>query len=297
MPPWRARSFVSRRRDVTALAWLSESHPGHIRSPEVALQLHIVGRVGENEVDAFRGERVHQLDAVAQQNLVDRQFGHGLPAPPGRRMQRVDVVYLTLFRIPGSMPACREKHQAGVGPYSSGRRSIVHGRCADELREYIDDLPGAVFVQAPDDIFPVFIDPEVAQEADHIDLHAFLIFKRHDLHLRDGAEPADLLLADHIPVRGKIERIGCQAPKMGSIRDDACHNRRDQQSDCARDRDGSLVHDEGGRIHINLAADQKPECAKQHAMQISDPTADRYLHVCVIARETDVGDVERFYVV
>ena len=48
-----------------------------IGTREVATQLQVVGRIGEDHVDRGRGKRTHHLDAVALQDLVDGQAVYG----------------------------------------------------------------------------------------------------------------------------------------------------------------------------------------------------------------------------
>ena len=42
---------------------------------KVAAQLQVVGRIGKDHVDAGVGQAAHRLDAVAAQDLADRQSG------------------------------------------------------------------------------------------------------------------------------------------------------------------------------------------------------------------------------
>ena len=46
---------------------------GIVRPMQVAAQLQVIGRVGKNQVDAAFGQRIHDLDAIARQNPVQRK--------------------------------------------------------------------------------------------------------------------------------------------------------------------------------------------------------------------------------
>ena len=45
---------------------------GHVRSPQRLLKLQVVGRVGEDQVDACGGKFRQHVEAVAANNLIER---------------------------------------------------------------------------------------------------------------------------------------------------------------------------------------------------------------------------------
>ncbi|GKY86317.1 hypothetical protein STA1M1_01860 [Sinisalibacter aestuarii] len=49
---------------------------GIVGPVQIALELKIIGRVGENEIDAGFREGIHHLDGVTGKDLVQRQVGH-----------------------------------------------------------------------------------------------------------------------------------------------------------------------------------------------------------------------------
>ena len=51
-------------------------HLGLVGTVQFAAQLHIVGRVGEDQVGAAGGQRLHALHAVAFENLIQFQRAH-----------------------------------------------------------------------------------------------------------------------------------------------------------------------------------------------------------------------------
>ena len=57
---------------------------GLVGTAEFALQLKIVGRVGEDQIGAAFGQRVHALHAVALDHLIQLQIRH----PPTRFYQQ-----------------------------------------------------------------------------------------------------------------------------------------------------------------------------------------------------------------
>jgi hypothetical protein len=59
-----------------------------IGTRQSVFELQIVGRIGENQVDAVCGKRTHHLNAIAAQNLVARRCSSGserLAGAPRRR--------------------------------------------------------------------------------------------------------------------------------------------------------------------------------------------------------------------
>jgi hypothetical protein len=72
-------SFLAMRRAVAALpqrpalALVDGVDAGVVGAVELALELEVVGWVGEDQVDRGRGQRPHDLDAVAGEDRVERQ--------------------------------------------------------------------------------------------------------------------------------------------------------------------------------------------------------------------------------
>jgi len=50
---------------------------GHIGAPEIAPELQIIWRIGEDQVDAVLGQALENLQAIARDDLVEGEKGRG----------------------------------------------------------------------------------------------------------------------------------------------------------------------------------------------------------------------------